>query len=152
LPKWNLTNISNSIWKPGIAADGTLYFTNIARDGSKRLFSSKYHDGIYQTAQPLSFSDGKHMDVDPEIAPDSSFLIFCSAGHPSPHVQEQGLPNRAAPIDPPIHRTARRDRAPPAFALLDLVDGDQEQLGAAQAAADQKREHGAVAAMALCFR
>ncbi len=73
-------NLSGSIWKPSIAADGTLYFTNIAKDGNKRLFSSKYRDGRYQTAEPLSFSDGKHMDVDPEIAPDGSFLVFCSAG------------------------------------------------------------------------
>ena len=73
-------NISSSVWKPSIAADGTLYFTNIGKDGSKRLFSSKYRNGTHETAQPLSFSDGKHLDVDPEIAPDGSFLIFCSAG------------------------------------------------------------------------
>jgi WD40-like Beta Propeller Repeat len=73
-------NISSSVWKPSIAADGTLYFTNIGQDGSKRLFSSKYRNGAYETAQPLSFSDGKHQDVDPEIAPDGSFLVFCSAG------------------------------------------------------------------------
>lgn len=73
-------NISSSVWKPSIAADDTLYFTNIGKDGSKRLFSSKYRNGTYETAQPLSFSDGKHMDVDPEISPDGSFLVFCSAG------------------------------------------------------------------------
>jgi hypothetical protein len=34
----------------------------------------------YQQTQPLSFSDGTTLDVDPEIAPDRSFLVFCSAG------------------------------------------------------------------------
>ena len=73
-------NISSSVWKPSIAADGTLYFTNIGKDGSKQLFSSQYRNETYETAQPLSFSDGKHVDVDPEIAPDGSFLVFCSSG------------------------------------------------------------------------
>jgi Tol biopolymer transport system component len=73
-------NISASIWKPSIAADGTIYFTNIGNDGSKRLYSSKYRNGRDEAAQPLSFSDGKHLDVDPEVAPDGSFLVFCSAG------------------------------------------------------------------------
>ena len=73
-------NIGPSIWKPSIAANDTLYFTQIGKDGSKRLFSSKYSNGAYEAAQPLAFSDGKHLDVDPEIAPDESFLVFCSAG------------------------------------------------------------------------
>ena len=69
-----------SIWKPSIAADGTLYITVIDSKGNKRLFSSQYKDGNYQSAQPLTFSDGTKLDVDPEIAPDGSFLVFCSAG------------------------------------------------------------------------
>jgi WD40-like Beta Propeller Repeat len=69
-----------SIWKPSIAADGTIYFVAIDRKGGKRLFSSQYKDGAYQQAQPLPFSDGATLDVDPEIAPDGSFLVFCSAG------------------------------------------------------------------------
>jgi hypothetical protein len=73
-------NIGSSIWKPSVAADGTIFFTNIDKDGSKRLFSSKFVSGAYQPAQPLSFSDGKHLDVDPEVSPDGSFLVFCSAG------------------------------------------------------------------------
>ena len=69
-----------SIWKPSIAADGTIYFVSIDKKGGKRLFSSLYTNGAYQQAQPLPFSDGTTLDVDPEIAPDGSFLIFCSAG------------------------------------------------------------------------
>jgi WD40-like Beta Propeller Repeat len=69
-----------SIWKPSVAADGTVYLTAIDAKGSKRLYASQYKDGAYQEAQPLAFSDGTTMDVDPEIAPDGSFLVFVSAG------------------------------------------------------------------------
>jgi hypothetical protein len=72
-------NIGPAIWKPSIAADGTIYFVSIDAKGGKRLFSSQLKNGVYQQAQPLSFSDGSTSDVDPEIAPDGSFLLFCSA-------------------------------------------------------------------------
>jgi Tol biopolymer transport system component len=73
-------NMGNGIWKPSVAADGTLYFVSIDEKRNKRLYSSQYKNGSYQQAQPLPFSDGTTLDVDPEIAPDGSFLIFCSAG------------------------------------------------------------------------
>jgi Tol biopolymer transport system component len=79
-------NIGPSIWKPSIAADGTIYLTVIDDKGGKRLFASKrlspsgLVNAAYEKAQPLSFSDGTTSDVDPEIAPDGSFLVFCSAG------------------------------------------------------------------------
>jgi hypothetical protein len=69
-----------SLWKPSVAADGTLYFTAIDEKRNKRLYSSQYINDAYQQAQPLPFSDGTKQDVDPEIAPDGSFLIFVSAG------------------------------------------------------------------------
>jgi Tol biopolymer transport system component len=69
-----------SLWKPSIAAHGTIYFVAIDAKGGKRLFSSLYLNNVYEQAQPLSFSDGTTLDVDPEIAPDESFLVFCSAG------------------------------------------------------------------------
>jgi hypothetical protein len=34
-----------SIWKPSIAADGTIYFVSIDKKGGKRLFSSQYTNG-----------------------------------------------------------------------------------------------------------
>jgi Tol biopolymer transport system component len=77
----NTVNLpGQSIWKPSIASDGTIYLTAIDNKGSKRLYASQYKAGEYQPAQPLSFSDGATSDVDPEIAPDGSFLIFVSAG------------------------------------------------------------------------
>jgi WD40-like Beta Propeller Repeat len=75
----DMVNIGHSIWKPSIAADGTVYFVSIDEKRGKRLFSSRYTNGVYQQAQPLPFSDGTTLDVDPEIAPDGSFLVFCSA-------------------------------------------------------------------------
>ena len=83
-------NIGASIWKPSIAASGNLYLTVIDKTGQKRLYSSKFESGAYQPAQPLSFSDGTMQDVDPEIAPDESFLVFCSSarlqGDPKDHL------------------------------------------------------------------
>jgi hypothetical protein len=83
-------NIGHSIWKPSIAANGNLYFTVIDANGQKRLYSSKYAGGAYQPAQPLAFSAGTTADVDPEIAPDESFLVFCSSsrltGDPKDHL------------------------------------------------------------------
>ncbi|HVR25964.1 MAG TPA: hypothetical protein VMU26_21910 [Candidatus Polarisedimenticolia bacterium] len=71
--------VGQAIWKPCIAADGTIYFVSIEK-GGKRLFSSPHKNGAYRQSQPLSLSDGTKVDVDPEIAPDGSFLVFCSAG------------------------------------------------------------------------
>jgi hypothetical protein len=73
-------NIGRAIWKPSVAADGTIYFVSIDEKGAKRLYSSQYKNGAYQQAEPLPFSDGATLDVDPEIAPDGSFLVFVSAG------------------------------------------------------------------------
>ena len=73
-------NISQSVWRPSLAADGMLYFmTKAAEDKTWRLYRSAFREGRYQQAEPLSFSTGASTDVDPEIAPDQSFLIFSSA-------------------------------------------------------------------------
>jgi hypothetical protein len=73
-------NIGPSVWKPSIAADGSIYFVSIDAKGAKRLYCSRYKAGAYQSAQPLSFSDGTSGDVDPEVAPDESFMVFASDG------------------------------------------------------------------------
>jgi Tol biopolymer transport system component len=82
-------NIGDSIWKPSIAANGNLYFVAISKEGGKRLFRSEFRNGAYQPAAPLSFSDGTTLDVDPEVAPDESFLVFCSAGRKSGNSLDQ---------------------------------------------------------------
>jgi Tol biopolymer transport system component len=74
-------NLSPRVFKPSLAADGSLYFMAKTDDAKTwRLFRSQYSKGTYLKAEPLVFSDGNHTDVDPQIAPDESFLIFSSAG------------------------------------------------------------------------
>ncbi|HZZ20096.1 MAG TPA: hypothetical protein VFE25_12030 [Opitutaceae bacterium] len=76
-------NIGHSIWKPSVASDGSIYFVSIDARGGKRLYRSQFSEGVFQPAQPLPFSDGTTGDVDPEISPDGSFLVFCSSGRTS---------------------------------------------------------------------
>jgi hypothetical protein len=66
------------IFRPSIAADGSIYFTAALEGKNLSLFKAQYAEGSYQRAEPLAFSDGSVKDVDPEIAPDQSFLIFSS--------------------------------------------------------------------------
>jgi hypothetical protein len=73
-------NIGPSIWKASIAGDGTIYFTSIDAKGHKQLFAATRQGTGYARATPLSFSDGTTADVDPEIAPDGSVLVFASSG------------------------------------------------------------------------
>ena len=74
-------NISPRVFKPSLAADGSIYFMAQTADAKTwRLYRSEFNNGTYLRAEPLSFSDGNHTDVDPQIASDESFLIFSSAG------------------------------------------------------------------------
>lgn len=73
-------NIAPNIWRPSVARDGSIYFFVIAKGRAMRLYQSQYDHGQYAPAMPLSFSDGTKQDVDPEIAPDESFIVFASAG------------------------------------------------------------------------
>jgi Tol biopolymer transport system component len=75
-------NIGSRIFAPSVASDGTIYFLSI-REGSDhpafQLYRSRRVDNAYAQAEPLPFSDSSTADVDPEIAPDQSFLVFASA-------------------------------------------------------------------------
>jgi Tol biopolymer transport system component len=66
------------IFRPSVAADGSVYFTAALKGKELSLFRSRYENGAYRNAEPLSFSDGSVKDVDPEISPDQSFLVFTS--------------------------------------------------------------------------
>jgi Tol biopolymer transport system component len=81
-------NRGPSIWKSSIVADGSIYFVSIDAKGNKRLYCSRYAAGAYQRARPLSFSDGAHGDVDPEVAPDESFMVFASSGRVTGDTQD----------------------------------------------------------------
>lgn len=85
-------NISPRVFKPSIAADGSLYFMAKTKDNKTfRLFRAQYNHEKYEQSVPLSFSDGNTTDVDPEIAPDESFLIFSSAGRALPEDTHEHL-------------------------------------------------------------
>lgn len=71
-------NISDAVWKASMARDGSLYFLSIDPGKGKRLYVSTFAHGAYQPAQPLPFSHYGDNDVDPEIAPDGSFMVFAS--------------------------------------------------------------------------
>jgi len=74
-------NIGPLVYRPSLAADGTLYFISRASADKKlQLYWSPVVQGVFQPAQALPFSDGTFFDVDPEVAPDQSFLVFGSVG------------------------------------------------------------------------
>jgi Tol biopolymer transport system component len=73
-------NFAPLIFAPSVAADGTIYFLRIGPKRTFQLYSARFVNGAYQQAQPLAFSSPATADVDPEIAPDQSFLVFASSG------------------------------------------------------------------------
>jgi hypothetical protein len=73
-------NAFPAIFRPSVAADGSIYFTAGQKGKNLSLFRAKFVSGAYLPAEPLAFSDGSVKDVDPEIAPDQSFLVFTSIG------------------------------------------------------------------------
>lgn len=66
------------IFRPSVASDGTVYFTATVNGKNLGLYRAAHRDGAFVRAEPLPFSDGSVKDVDPEIAPDQSFMIFSS--------------------------------------------------------------------------
>jgi Tol biopolymer transport system component len=74
-------NISANIFRPSLAADGTVYFiSRTRRDQNFQMYCSRRSADGYAPAEALSFSDGSAFDVDPEITADQSFLVFSSKG------------------------------------------------------------------------
>lgn len=81
-------NIGPLIFAPSVAADGTIYFLSIGEGRTFQLYRSRRAGDTYQTAEKLSFSSTKTADVDPEIAPDQSFMVFASSGRRSGDTNE----------------------------------------------------------------
>jgi len=73
-------NIGPRTYAPSVAADNSIYFLEIAEPRTMQLYRARWAEGHYQTAEPLPFSSPATADVDPEIAPDQSLLVFASAG------------------------------------------------------------------------
>ena len=88
MPLPDSVNSFQWIFCPSVAADGSVYFTALEKGKQLRLFRSVYQNGTYTNAEPLPFSDGTIKDVDPEIAPDQSFLIFSSKRWPGDSTHE----------------------------------------------------------------
>ena len=66
---------------PSVAKDGTLYFASVRQDGRKDndLYRSRLMNGEYQKAENMGdIINSSKTDADPFIAPDQSYLIFCS--------------------------------------------------------------------------
>lgn len=81
-------NIGPRTFAPSVAADGTLYFLEISEQHQRQLYRSRWSGSEYLQADPLPFSTPATADVDPEIAPNQSFLIFASAGRNSVDTKE----------------------------------------------------------------
>jgi Tol biopolymer transport system component len=76
-------NIMPRIFKPSVAADGSIYFLGIGEHRVLAIYRARRVGAAYAPAERLPFSDSASADVDPEIAPDQSFLVFASAGRRS---------------------------------------------------------------------
>lgn len=66
---------------PAVSSNGTLYFGSERPGGKGRvdLYRSRYVNGRYTPAEPLGDAiNTAAVEADPYIAPDESFLIFCS--------------------------------------------------------------------------
>jgi Tol biopolymer transport system component len=66
---------------PSVAKDGTLYFASVRQDGRKDndLYRSRFVNGEYQKSENLGdIINTRVTEADPFIAPDQSYLIFCS--------------------------------------------------------------------------
>lgn len=81
-------NFCPTIFRPSLATDGSLYFTAAEEGKELHLFRSLYRNGAYLKAEALTFSNGTVKDVDPEIAPDQSFVIFSSRRWPGDQEHE----------------------------------------------------------------
>jgi len=65
---------------PSVAANGTLYFAG-EREGGKGgndLYRARLVNGKYEQVERLDDLNTPNVDADPYIAPDESYLIFCS--------------------------------------------------------------------------
>lgn len=82
-------NITGAIYKPSIAASGDIFLTVIGPGTAKSIYVSLLRNGSYQRATLLPFSDGSKLDVDPEVAPDESFLVFSSGGRVNGDLHER---------------------------------------------------------------
>ncbi len=82
-------NIASYIFAPSIASDGTIYFLRSSKQRVHQLCRARLQNGMYQQAEPLTFSSPANDDYDPETAPDQSFVIFASDHRKGTDTNEQ---------------------------------------------------------------
>lgn len=98
-------NDANSIYAPGIAANGDVYYQR--RDDATHefhLYRTAWRDGRYQPPQRLALGDPAAHELDPAIAPDQSFIVFDAnyAGKDKPdrlYIAFRDAAGWGAPID-----------------------------------------------------
>jgi len=69
-------------WTPRLHSDGFFYFGCGAL--AKDLLRTRLADGTFEAPESLGplINDPEAVDVEPALAPDGSFIVFCSAGRP----------------------------------------------------------------------
>jgi Tol biopolymer transport system component len=77
-------NSNSSVFSPAVATDGSLYFMRADNGGSFHIYRSQIKHGKFQPPALASFSETDHGDYDPAVAPDESYVIFCSGRPPAP--------------------------------------------------------------------
>ena len=76
------TNTDRNEVFPSFSSKGDLYFSS-DRDGNFDIYISRYVDGRFQLAEKLgSTINSKYGEWDQAVAPNGSYMIFCSIGRP----------------------------------------------------------------------
>lgn len=85
----DIVNSDSSVFSPAITADGSLYFMKpLADTGKFHLYRCAWRNGQYEAPIRLSFSMTDTVgDFDPAVAPDDSYLVFCSGRRPAAHTE-----------------------------------------------------------------
>lgn len=72
-------NSGTSVFEPALAADGTLYFMRPdPKTDQFRLYFARRRRGQYIEAEQIPFWTSDIGTFDPAVAPDQSYLVFCS--------------------------------------------------------------------------
>ncbi|HEV2419599.1 MAG TPA: hypothetical protein VGX94_17525 [Terriglobia bacterium] len=81
-------NSNDAVFGPAVAADGSLYFMRAENGGKFHIYRAQMKHGKFETPVLASFSDADHGECNPAVAPDESYLIFCSGRRPAPHAED----------------------------------------------------------------
>lgn len=104
-PLPSIINANSSVFSPAIAADGAFYFMRADNGAGFHVYRAAMDHGQYSAPVLVPFSDAAHGEFDPAVAPDESFVIFCSPRPPAPpHTTDlfitfRGANGWSAPLD-----------------------------------------------------